>query len=105
MYAVNKRLRRITRDRSLFKLKCLNLRNIQCKNSTHIHNIISFFSPASKYLKELDLTSSAFSATHLSRLIKKFGRFLTHLRLRDCDSVNDCVLFQISRICKNLKGN
>ncbi|XP_024869500.1 F-box/LRR-repeat protein 4-like [Temnothorax curvispinosus] len=31
------------------------------------------------------------------------GRRLTHLRFRDCDSVDNSVLLKISEICKNLK--
>ncbi|XP_012227104.2 F-box/LRR-repeat protein 4 [Linepithema humile] len=60
-----------------------------------------------KYLQQLDLSwcgnYDMFSTTHIKNFLKNCGNLLTHLRLNCCDKVDNSVILEISRTCKNLK--
>ncbi|XP_071635790.1 F-box/LRR-repeat protein 4-like [Temnothorax longispinosus] len=99
MNQVNKRFNDLTRDPLLYTR--LNMRNICCP--TYFSNIFRYFTPRCKFLQKLDLTRSDISSFHFVQFIENYGRHLTHLRLVECSSVNNKVLFKISKICKNLK--
>ncbi|XP_071561638.1 F-box/LRR-repeat protein 4-like [Temnothorax nylanderi] len=98
---VNKRFNILTRDPLLFK--CLNLRNLRYTNSICIRNVLFYFAFRCKYLQQLDLTSSNISVGHFKKFINICGKGLTHLRLSNCQFVDNSVLLKISITCKMLK--
>ncbi|XP_024875244.1 F-box/LRR-repeat protein 4-like isoform X2 [Temnothorax curvispinosus] len=100
MNQVNKRFNNLTRDPLLYTR--LDMRNICCP--TYFYNILCYFTPRCKYLRQLDLASCNFSSSHFVQFLENCGRHLTHLRFTciSLESHND-VLLKISEICKNLK--
>ncbi|XP_071555028.1 uncharacterized protein [Temnothorax nylanderi] len=105
MSKVNKRLNNLTQDPFLFK--CLNLRNLKkvySKDSSFCHDkILFYFASKCKYLQQLDLTNSCISAPDFINFLQSCGDCLTHLRLSDCNFVDELSLLKISEICKKLK--
>ncbi|XP_071572456.1 F-box/LRR-repeat protein 4-like [Temnothorax nylanderi] len=94
---VNKRFNNLIRDSLLYTR--LNMRYVP----RGVHKIFNYFTSRCKYLQQLDLTSSVFSVSTFGKFLNKCGMNLTHLRLRNCKSVDRQVLLKISEICKNLK--
>ncbi|XP_024872524.1 F-box/LRR-repeat protein 2-like [Temnothorax curvispinosus] len=90
-----------------FLFKCLNLRNLKkeySKDSSFCYDkILFYFASKCKYLQQLDLTRSCISATDFVNFLQSCGDCLTHLRLKDCEFVDELCLLKILEICKNLK--
>lgn len=69
-----------------------------------IKDVFCYFTPRCQYLQQLDLTSSNFYVTNFISFINHCGKRLTHLRLSNCQEMNNFALLNISQKCKNLKG-
>ncbi|XP_066596983.1 F-box/LRR-repeat protein 4 isoform X2 [Prorops nasuta] len=100
---VNKHFNNIAQDALLYT--SLNLKPYwHCLNS----NALDYLLPRCQYLQRLDLSwcgnYGMIKYDDVTRFISAFGSSLTHLRLNCCQFVNDNVIFEISRTCKNLKG-
>ncbi|XP_071567672.1 F-box/LRR-repeat protein 4-like isoform X2 [Temnothorax nylanderi] len=99
MSKINCRFNNLIRDRELYTR--LNIRCVTCRRN--MRNIFRYFISRCKYLRQLDLTASNFNVNNFVKFLDNCGRNLTHLRLSDCNSVNNSVLLKISETCQNLK--
>ncbi|XP_011163017.2 uncharacterized protein LOC105198069 [Solenopsis invicta] len=100
---VNKRLNNLSQDPELYK--SLNIRNILYTHwRSNIDDIFLYFAPICKYLTQLDLSFCTFSAPVFNMFLATRGQLLTNLVLNYCPFIDDSVVLQISKICKNLKG-
>lgn len=100
---VNRHFSNIARDALLYT--SLNLKPYwYCLNDHALKHLI----PRCQYLQRLDLSwcgnYNMISDRDLIDFIHSCGSLLTHLRLNCCRSINDMVILEVSRICKNLKG-
>ncbi|XP_046813312.1 F-box/LRR-repeat protein 4 isoform X1 [Vespa velutina] len=99
---VNRHFSNIARDALLYT--SLNLKPYwYCLNDHALKHLI----PRCQYLQRLDLSwcgnYNMISDRDLVDFIHSCGSLLTHLRLNCCRSINDIVILEVSRICKNLK--
>ena len=72
--------------------------------------VLNGFASKCQYLERLDLSwcgnYSVITPQDFIKFLQTSGSSsLTHLRLNCCHFVNDAVIEEISRICKNLTGN
>ncbi|TGZ54421.1 hypothetical protein DBV15_04145 [Temnothorax longispinosus] len=98
MSYVDKRFNNLIRDPELYTRL-----NVRCGDITDMDAMFRYFTPRCKYLQQLDLTASDFDVMNFINFLDNCGRRLTHLRLRNCELVDNFVLLEISKICKNLK--
>lgn len=100
---VNKRFNSIAQDALLYTR--LNLKPYWHSFDVHA---LSSLAPRCRYLRKLDLSwcgnYNMLNYQDIVNLLSTCGSLLTHLRLNCCRVVNDCVIFEISRVCKSLKG-
>lgn len=101
---MNKHFNNIARDALLYT--SLNLKPYwYCIDAT----ALQILAPRCQYLQRLDLSwcgnYDAISSQDLVDFLQNSGNLITHLRLNCCRFVNDFVIREIARICKNLKGN
>lgn len=100
---VNHHFHNIAHDALLYT--SLNLKPYwHCVDATVLNNFI----PRCQYLQRLDLSwcgnYDTINSTDFIAFLKISGSTLTHLRLNCCRFINDVVIYEISQICKNLKG-
>lgn len=100
---VNKHFNNIARDALLYT--CLNLKPYwYCLDTQALNNL----APRCQYLRQLDFSwcgnYNMFNYQNIVSFLNTCGSLLTHLRLNCCHIVNDIVIFEVSKICKNLKG-
>ena len=100
---VNRHFNNIARDALLYT--SLNLKPYwYCIDATALQNL----TPRCQYLQRLDLSwcgnYDAISNQDFVDFLQNCGSLITHLRLNCCRFVNDFVVREISRICKNLIG-
>ncbi|XP_014487327.1 PREDICTED: F-box/LRR-repeat protein 4 isoform X1 [Dinoponera quadriceps] len=99
---VNKHFNNIARDALLYT--CLNLKPYwHCLDTQALNNL----APRCQYLRQLDLSwcgnYNMFKYQNIVSFLNSCGSLLTHLRLNCCHIVNDIVIYEVSKICKNLK--
>jgi hypothetical protein len=103
MSSVNKRLNYLSRDSQLYK--SLNVRNIFYTYwRFNVDNIFLYFAPRCKYLTQIDLSYCHFSVANFNTFLATCGEFITDLKLSYCPFIDNSTIFQISMICKHLKG-
>ncbi|XP_020281990.1 F-box/LRR-repeat protein 4 isoform X2 [Pseudomyrmex gracilis] len=99
---VNKHFNNLARDALLYT--CLNLKPYWNSFDARALNCLA---SRCKYLRQLDLSwcgnHDMFSTVHIRNFLKVCGSLLTHLRLNCCETVDNSVVHEISRTCKNLK--
>ncbi|XP_076278966.1 F box and leucine-rich-repeat gene 4 isoform X2 [Lasioglossum baleicum] len=99
---VNKHFNNIARDALLYT--SLNLKPYWYCLDTLALNCLA---PRCKYLQQLDLSwcgnDNMIKYQDFVNFIHTSGTLLTHLRLNCCQFVNDAVILEISKVCKNLK--
>ncbi|XP_078050003.1 F box and leucine-rich-repeat gene 4 [Augochlora pura] len=99
---VNKHFNNIARDALLYT--SLNLRPYwYCLDAL----ALNYLAPRCKYLQQLDLSwcgnYNMIKYQDFIHFIHTSGTLLTHLRLNCCQFVNDTVILEISKVCKDLK--
>ncbi|XP_076642325.1 F box and leucine-rich-repeat gene 4 isoform X2 [Halictus rubicundus] len=99
---VNKHFNNIARDALLYT--SLNLKPYwYCLDTLALNGLAS----RCKYLQQLDLSwcgnYDMIKYQDFVTFIHTSGTLLTHLRLNCCQFVNDAVILEISKVCKNLK--
>ncbi|KAG7208510.1 hypothetical protein KM043_014733 [Ampulex compressa] len=99
---VNKHFNNIARDALLYT--SLNLKPYwYCLDTSALNCLAS----RCQYLQRLDLSwcgnYNMIKHQDFVNFLSSCGGLLTHLRLNCCEFVNDIVIFEISRVCKNLK--
>lgn len=100
---VNKHFNNIARDALLYT--SLNLKPYwYCLNTSALNSL----APRCHYLQQLDLSwcgnYNMIKCEDFIHFLHTSGTVLTHLRLNCCQFVNDAIILEISKICKNLKG-
>ncbi|KOC67635.1 F-box/LRR-repeat protein 4 [Habropoda laboriosa] len=99
---VNRHFNNITRDALLYT--SLNLKPYWHCLDTSALNCLA---PRCHYLQQLDLSwcgnYSMIKYQDFIHFLHTSGTLLTHLRLNCCQFVNDAIIFEISKVCKNLK--
>lgn len=100
---VNKHFNNIARDTLLYT--SLNLKPYwHCLDTQTLNNLAL----RCQYLRQLDLSwcgnYDMFKYQNVVNFLSTCGSLLTHLRLNSCHFVNDIVISEVSKICKNLKG-
>ncbi|TGZ54423.1 F-box/LRR-repeat protein 4 [Temnothorax longispinosus] len=98
MSEVNSRFNHLIQDPELYTRL-----NVRCGSITDMDATFRYFTSRCKYLQQLDLTASDFDVMDFINFLHNCGGRLTHLRLRNCEPVDNSVLLKISEICKNLK--
>lgn len=100
---VNKQFNNIARDALLYT--SLNLKPYWHSIST---DALLCLIPRCTYLQQLDLSwcgnYNMFTYQDIVKFLNIRGYLLTHLRLNNCKIVNDYIIHEITRICRNLKG-
>ncbi|XP_076240388.1 F box and leucine-rich-repeat gene 4 isoform X2 [Calliopsis andreniformis] len=99
---VNRYFNNIARDALLYRY--LNLKPYwHCLDTT----ALSCLATRCQYLQQLDLSwcgnYNMFKYKDFIYFLQSCGTSLTHLRLNCCHFVNDAVILEISKVCKNLK--
>ncbi|XP_043498036.1 F-box/LRR-repeat protein 4 isoform X2 [Polistes fuscatus] len=99
---VNRHFSNIARDALLYT--SLNLKPYwYCLND----HALKYLIPRCQYLQRLDLSwcgnYNMISDRNFVDFIHSCGKLLTHLRLNCCRCINDKVILEVSRVCKNLK--
>ncbi|KOX72873.1 F-box/LRR-repeat protein 4 [Melipona quadrifasciata] len=99
---VNKHFNNIARDALLYT--SLNLKPYwYCLNTSALNSL----APRCHYLQQLDLSwcgnYNMIKYQDFIHFLYTSGTVLTHLRLNCCQFVNDAIILEISKICKNLK--
>lgn len=100
---VNRQFNNIARDALLYT--ALNLKPYwHCLDASTLNCLAT----RCNYLQQLDLSwcgnYNMIKYEEFVNFLQSSGTLLTHLRLNCCQFVNDAVIFEISTICKNLKG-
>lgn len=100
---MNRRFNNIAQDSLLYT--SVNLKPYwYCVDAAVLNGFVS----KCQYLQRLDLSwcgnYDSMSPENFVAFLQSSGTTLTHLRLNCCRFVNDSVIEEISRICKNLKG-
>ncbi|XP_060830023.1 F-box/LRR-repeat protein 4 isoform X1 [Bombus pascuorum] len=99
---VNKHFNNIARDALLYT--SLNLKPYwHCLDTSALNSL----APRCHYLQQLDLSwcgnYNMIKYQDFINFLHISGSVLTHLRLNCCQFVNDAIIFEISKLCKNLK--
>ncbi|KAI4484703.1 hypothetical protein M0804_007269 [Polistes exclamans] len=99
---VNRHFSNIAKDALLYT--SLNLKPYwYCLND----HALKYLIPRCQYLQRLDLSwcgnYNMISDRDFVDFIHSCGKLLTHLRLNCCRCINDKVILEVSRVCKNLK--
>ncbi|CAK9798352.1 F-box/LRR-repeat protein 4 [Anthophora plagiata] len=99
---VNRHFNNIARDALLYT--SLNLKPYwHCLDTSALNSLAS----RCHYLQQLDLSwcgnYSMIKYQDFIKFLHTSGTLLTHLRLNCCQFVNDAIIFEISKVCKNLK--
>ncbi|CAD1480894.1 unnamed protein product, partial [Heterotrigona itama] len=99
---VNKHFNNIARDALLYT--SLNLKPYwHCLDTSALNSL----APRCHYLQQLDLSwcgnYNMIKHQDFIHFLRTSGTVLTHLRLNCCQFVNDAVILEVSKICKNLK--
>ncbi|XP_043249536.1 F-box/LRR-repeat protein 4 [Colletes gigas] len=99
---VNRHFNNIARDALLYTN--LNLKPYWYCLDTSALNCLA---PRCQYLQQLDLSwcgnYNMIKHQDFINFLRASGALLTHLRLNCCQFVNDAIILEISKICKNLK--
>ncbi|XP_015432230.1 PREDICTED: F-box/LRR-repeat protein 4 [Dufourea novaeangliae] len=99
---VNRQFNNIARDALLYT--SLNLKPYwHCLDTVALHTLM----PRCKYLQQLDLSwcgnYDMIKYEDFIQFIQTSGTLLTHLRLNCCQFVNDAVILEVTKVCKNLR--
>ncbi|KYM94755.1 PREDICTED: F-box/LRR-repeat protein 4 [Cyphomyrmex costatus] len=96
---VNKHFNNLAQDHLLYT--SLNLKPYWYIINT---KALNYLAPRCKYLRRLDLSwCNNFFVFDLDKFLDTCGNLLTHLRLNCCSQIDNKAIYQISKICKNLK--